>query len=482
MLYIVLTDIYYAIVLIVFFGITIFVHEFCHFMAALYCGLVVDTFSIGFGPAIWKKKIKGIVYKIGWIPFGGYVALPQLDPSGMSTIQGNEKDGNKEPKEAEKENEEEIRDMPPISAWKKILVAVAGPAGNIILAIAFAWIIYLNPNAVTGESMPLVVEVATNSVAFERGLHSGDEIVAVNDESVNTWNEYVIECHLRGGESNGVCLTVKSNENIKKITTPTGKAKNGINHVEGVSIAPPPCQIGRTLPGGSAVKAGIKSGDIVVNFNDMPVDSWEQFVLLVEDSEEKEQPIIVKRKGKLIKLTVKPMYNSQYKKVMIGVAPGGLGVMQWMQYKKPFAQIKYDTKGIVRILRALVSTHKGEAKHAAQALGGPLMIFAVLWMSIKISFLNAIGFIRFLNVNLAILNLLPIPVLDGGHIVFAFIEGVTRKKIHPKILNLLVNIFAALLISAMLILTYRDTIRIFPRISHIFDKEQAVEQGIKPTH
>src|SRR5210317_1991058 len=108
-----------VLVLIVLFGITIFVHELGHFWVALKCGLVVDTFSIGFGPAIWKKKVNGVVYKIGWIPFGGYVALPQLDPSGMSHIQ----DG---------EGEQETRELPPVAPWKRILVSVAGAGGNVI--------------------------------------------------------------------------------------------------------------------------------------------------------------------------------------------------------------------------------------------------------------------------------------------------------------------------------------------------------------
>ena len=80
-----------VIVLVALFGFTIFIHELGHFLVALRCGMVVDTFSIGFGPALWKRKIRGITYKIGWIPVGGYVALPQLDPSGMETIQGKEK-------------------------------------------------------------------------------------------------------------------------------------------------------------------------------------------------------------------------------------------------------------------------------------------------------------------------------------------------------------------------------------------------------
>jgi regulator of sigma E protease len=132
--------------------------------------------------------------------------------------------------------------------------------------------------------------------------------------------------------------------------------------------------------------------------------------------------------------------------------------LPWMRHKNPWAQIKSDATEILRILKALVTPR--ESKQAAAALGGPVMILTFLWLSIKVSIFNAVGFLRFLNVNLAILNMLPIPVLDGGHIVFSIWEGLTRKRVPPKFVNALTNVFATLLIGAFVLITFRDVVRL----------------------
>ena len=123
------------------FGITVFVHEFGHFIVARRCGLVVKTFSIGFGRAVFKWERDGVLYKIGWIPFGGYVALPQLDPEGMEKIQGDETTGA----------------YPDVSPWEKIAVAVSGPLGNIVLAILLALAIWLIPGNDAGTQIRPII-------------------------------------------------------------------------------------------------------------------------------------------------------------------------------------------------------------------------------------------------------------------------------------------------------------------------------------
>ena len=144
---------------------------------------------------------------------------------------------------------------------------------------------------------------------------------------------------------------------------------------------------------------------------------------------------------------------------MVGVQLGGSG-MPWMLYKNPVDQLKYDALAIVRVLKALVTP--AEAKQAAGGLGGPIAIFTMLTLSIKMGLVNTLGLIRFLNINLAVLNLMPIPVLDGGHIVFALWHGITRHKVNVRIQTALINFFAILLIGAMLILSFKDIDRTFP--------------------
>jgi len=439
-----------VVALVLLFGVTIFVHELGHFLVALKCGMQVDTFSLGFGPAIWKKTIRGITYKIAWFPIGGYVALPQLDPSGMDSIQGS---GDGKPGK---------RSLPPIPAWKKILVSFSGAGGNVVFAFILAWIIFLSPEGEVDQpnTGTLIGYVDTNSPAYHQGVRVGDEILSVNGEAVKTWNDFILLCAFGADNAEGIVLALNSENAAKEVTVPTTNTEVDMPMVEGIGRSML-CVVDDVVPGGSAEAAGIEPGDIIKEFNGTKVSGTEHFVNLVKERPDVSTRILIERGGTLREMDVTPRYNEEAGRALVGVSvSSGMqnGAMQWMQYRRPLDQIKGDASGIVRILRALVTPR--EARQAAKGLGGPIMIFTALWMSIKISFLNAIGFIRFLNVNLAILNLLPIPVLDGGHIIFSLWEGITRRKISARLVNALVNVFMVLLLGVFILLSCRDVIRI----------------------
>lgn len=461
-----------VIALALLFSFTIFIHELGHFLVALKCGMVIDVFSIGFGPAIWKKKVNGITYKIGWIPFGGYVALPQLDPSGMSSIQGeDEKGGDKEKKDGP-----EPRNLPDVSPWKKILVSVAGATGNIILAAILAMVIWLSPGAVTYRGGTVVGGVDSDSDSYKAGLRKGDVILAVNHKPVGTWYDVSMESLLHGA-GKAVSVTVLTGETQRDVElTLVEKEGSEIPIFEGVERQPDPCLFASVLPDSPAAEAGLEPGDIVRTFGGTQVDCTDHFIDLVSGRSGDAVAIEVERDGELVEAMVTPKYNEEVERALIGVRPVGM-MVPWMQYKHPVRQVGGDASGIVRLLKALVTPK--EAPKAAKGLGGPVAILATLWLSIKISLFNAIGFLRFLNVNLAILNLLPIPVLDGGHIVFSLWEGVSRRKAHPKLVNGLINVFAILLIGVFVLLTFRDVDRLFPGLKSIFkrgDAETTIEQ------
>jgi len=458
-----------VVVFVLLFGFSIFVHELGHFLMALRCGMVVDTFSLGFGPALWKRKIRGIVYKIAWIPFGGYVALPQLDPTGMATIQGSG-DRDQEPEHGRQKAEdkgqgpegkpaEPARQLPPISAGRKILVSIAGAMGNMVFAILVAWVIYLSPYE-PPKGSPTVGYVKSDSAAHEAGLRAGDRLVAVNGRPVNSWLDFMTESHLGAGAGKSVVKFISNGEE-KTAAIPLVKTDMGVYVIDGIAKVTT-CKLFKVSPNSVAETAGLKAGDAIRTLNGNPVLSTAQFMDLIRSLGDQEVKLTVERGDQTIALSVVPKYDPKEKKAMIGVGPFDVDdIVGWMQYKSPWDQIKYDAMGIVRILQAL-GTPK-ESKQAAEGLGGPVLILLALWASIKISFLNGLGFIRFLNVNLAILNLLPIPVLDGGHVVFSLWEGITRRRVHPRVVNTLVNVFATLLIGAMLILTYRDIVYRLPR-------------------
>ncbi len=433
------------------FSLAIFIHEFGHFLAARWLGLQVDAFAIGFGPALWKRTVKGVEYKIGCIPFGGYVALPQLDPSGMEKVQG-EQHG--------KEKEEE-RHLPDIAAWKRIVVAFSGPLGNVVLAVVLAYVIFLSPGAKTGVVNTRVGAVGENSTAWASGVRPGDRIVSVNGKGVDTWNDLLVEFQL-AGESGEATFGIKSGTAVRDVVL-----SFETNNVFGIRLLADvypeaACVVSVVRPDSPAERCGLLANDVIQAFGAVPVLGSSHFSQLVKKHGGSPVPLTVKRGGALLTLTATPAYSEAAGRFLIGIEPRDdkEHIKAWMMYRSPWQQLKWDAMSVKRVLQALILPEsKGERSAVAKNIGGPAMIVIGLYHTVRGDMLDALGFLRMICVNLAILNLLPLPVLDGGHILFALFEIITRRKPHPKVVSVLVNACAVLLIGLMVLLFYRDIAR-----------------------
>ena len=344
---------------ILLFSFAIFIHEFGHFLAARWRGLRVDAFSIGFGPVLWKRVCNGVEWRISAIPFGGYVAIPDVDPEGTAKVQGT--DGAGSPAAG--------KEATPLDA---MIVALAGPLGNVALAVVIAVFLALTPWARFGEIPAVIGDLPEDSPAREAGMQVGDRVVSVGGVPVRTWTDMQTEVQISGGR-------------------PTA--------------------------------------------------------------------FEVDRGGETVSLTIAPRRHEASGAYLIYAisTTNQARTAAWMPVRNPLGQLKWDVMNIARVLKALVTPK--ESKAAMQSLGGPVMIAQGLYSQVRSDIWDAFGFLRFLCINLAILNLLPIPVLDGSIMLFAFIELVSRRRLDGRFVGALTKLFMYLLIGAMLFLVYRDSMR-----------------------
>lgn len=429
------------------FGFTIFIHELGHFLVARWCGMTVDAFAIGMGPAVWKRKINGVEYKLCLFPIGGYVALPQMGPS----------------EETGKTAEEDDRHLPPAKPIPKILVALAGVTFNMLFAVALAYIIFWESKAIAPEyETSAVGYVETNSVAFASGVRVGDVITAANGEPVKTWEQFIVIAALR----EQVALDLRRGEETLQITLPTEKVTGGRlvpgmyprNNVVVLDL----------LPDSPAGAAGIQPGDHILRLDGNTLFSREQMVDLINASAGRPVVLDIDRKGESLSITVTPEYNEEHQRAMIGIA------FRTDEVKKPWDQIQSHATLIFRILKALVTP--SESRAAAEAIGGPVAIIDIFLKFAAMGLMQALWFACLLNVNLAVMNLLPLPVLDGGHIMFALWELITRRPVPHKVVTFLWKVSALLLLGVFLLLTYRDFARIFGGSKKPAAAPEAIEQ------
>ena len=352
---------------ILLFSFAIFIHEFGHFLAAKLLGFRVDTFSIGFGPALWKKTWKGVEYRISAIPFGGYVALPQLDPAGTAGVQGSQTEGEVE------DEEPDDAPIPTMANWKKIVVAFAGPFGNLVLAVVLAFALSAVPSARFGKLSAEIGEVVKGGPAEKGGMQAGDRVLSVNGNAVKTWPDLLTEVQIVGEKQAAEFVVDRGGTNVVLSITPQRDEVTGGCLIMAYSTT-------------NSVKAAA-----------------------------------------------------------------------WMPDRSPWQQLAWDAGSMGRVLKALVTPR--ESKAAAKSLGGPVMIAEGLYHQVRRDGWDAIGFLRFLNVNLAVLNLLPIPVLDGGLIFFSLIALIFRRPVPRKIVDGLSMVFMYLFLALMITLVWRDVAR-----------------------
>ena len=445
----ILRAIFVCLEVVILFNVLIFVHELGHFLAARWRGLKVERFAIWFGKPIWSRNLGGVEYALGWIPAGGYVSLPQMAP--MDAIEGSTSDVNAAP-------------LPAISAMDKIIVAFAGPLFSFMLAFAFAFIVWgIGRPVGESEATTVVGNVYKGGPAEKAGLKPGDRILEVDNKPVTKFG---------GGTGSSIVWRVVRSEGD---TIPVKFERDGA--IQTVQVEPvrlptkawqrkslrqmqlEPAQtpvIATVYTNSPAYAAGLKPLDQIVEVNGRKMVHFVQVGEAIAESGSQPVDLKVRRGEQEFRITVtpeKPLVPTDGKP-MLGIKWADGGRMT-LAYPGPVEQIRSSMTAMVDTIDAVISR---KSNIGVQQLGGAVKILNTYYLLFQTEqgWRLALWFSVLMNVNLAILNLLPFPILDGGHIVLAIIEGIRRRPVSIKILQHLQSACAMLLIGFMLFLTFFD--------------------------
>jgi regulator of sigma E protease len=441
------------IVVLLIFNLIIFVHELGHFWAAKWRGLKIDRFQIWFGKPIWSKTINGVQYGLGWIPAGGFVALPQMAP--MEAIEG----GNLE-----------REPLPPITPLDKIIVAFAGPLFSFLLAFTAAIGVATFGKPADIVPTTTVGWVEPGSPGENAGIQRGDKITAINGVPVSVWEGTLDSIQLNIVTSRGTHIEftvdrpgqgVKTLHSTFEIPETQWWERRAVRKVgiEPMGIGPVTVAgfYGKNPP---AQLAGLKEGDVVKSLNGVPVVSDMQVIHTLGKNGEKPVEIGYERDGTAGTVTVTPAFPvnpvDDPPRAMIGAQFNEEIEVNREIIKPSIGKQINDTVKMMWI--TIVSVVSPDSSIGVQHLSGPIGIGKLQYFQLQMDYplLRIMAFLVLLNINLAILNLLPFPVLDGGHIVLATMEWIAKRPVRVKLLEVIQMGFVFLLFGVMLYVSSKD--------------------------
>jgi len=429
------------------FNLLIFVHELGHFLAARWRGLQVDRFAIWFGAPIWKRKIGGVEYALGSIPAGGYVSLPQM--ASMEAIEGKSENAGKP--------------LPQISALDKIIVAFAGPLFSFLLALAFAMLVAVVGRPVgEAETTTTIGYVEKDGPADKAGLRPGDRILEVDGLPVTKFGGMGDSVTWRVVRSTGDRVQVKVEREGKILEFSAAPTKDQTKFwqrpsLRQIKIGPAiSCLVAEVMPNSPALAAGLRKGDQITEINGNSVHHIAALSEYVEQHPGERLTLKVVRQGASSEISLVPErpLSPPGDKPRMGVMWEANGKTS-LAYPGALLQVTASVNTMIETFSALFTRH---SDIKAQHLGGAVKIMSVYYRLFNSDqgWRLALWFSVLMNVNLAVLNLLPLPVLDGGHIVLAVVEGVRRRPINLRFINGLTTTFAVVIIGFMLYLAFFD--------------------------
>lgn len=439
---------------VVTISILVFVHEFGHFIAAKICKMRTDVFAIGFGKRLFGwNKIKGFTfgalpkdydgegttdYRLSILPLGGYVKIAGMVDESFDT-----EFANKEPQPYE------FRAKPTL---QKLFVISAGVLMNLILTIVIFWgIIYFNGkvNIITTT----ISHVEESDFAKKAGFNNKDQILSINGTKVNDWEGVILALGINAPKE--IETVVLRNGQEVKLNFSGNLVSEGAT--KGVLLNPSirPL-VSEVLSNSPAEEGGLKKGDLVLTMNKQEVESSKEAIKLIEENKSKKIDFVVQRGKEVVSLEVTPSSNGK-----IGVSLGH-GPIDYKKFGvlgslgQSFVKIKETTVTTLTALKEVI-TGKTDFK---KSFGGPIQIAQFAKSAADSGGFAFFDFLALLSLSLAILNILPFPVLDGGHIVIILLEGIFRREIPLKIKIAIQNVGFVLILILMAFIIYGDILKL----------------------
>ena len=444
---------------IIAIGVLVTIHEFGHYWVAKKMGVKVLRFSIGFGKPLWKK-VAGpdkTEYVLAALPLGGYVKM--LD----------EREGNVEATELDRAFNRK-------SVWARIAIVIAGPLANLILAVLVYWLVFIV--GITGIA-PIVGDPLKDSPAALAGFQSEDKIVEVNGKATPTWNTVYVGL-LDGIVSGGGEIDIKvDTADGTQATRKLMLAKELLNQDGdvvgsiGLSRWWPDVDpvIGGVVPGGAAEGAGLKVGDAVLSSDGTTVDTWRQLVEIIRASANKTLNLVVLRDNSEIELQLTPALREtpQGNIGFIGAreTQSQAVIDEKLRTVERYSPLTALSMGFSRTgemisvsIKMIGKLLTGQAS-LKNTVSGPISIAQFAGQSVSVGIDHYLSFIALVSISLGIFNLFPVPMLDGGHLLYYAIEVVTGKQVSERIQIIGQQIGIALLGTLMIFVFYQDILRLF---------------------
>ncbi len=427
-------------------GIVIFFHELGHFLAAKWRGVTVLKFSMGMGPELVGFNAGGTRYCIAWIPLGGFVQMAGDQPTEDGRIPAG--------------GQEQFL----THHWfGRILIALAGPAANLVTA----WLVLVIVLS-TGFKQPDAVNVLgplePGSAGYARGLREGDRIVAVGATPIRTWHDLELAAAARDTNASLAFSLVRDGRGAA-VTVPAAAARAVLGSLEPPRI---PAMVGMVRSGLPAYRAGVREGDRIVAVAGQRVSSFDQIGGLLRPRTDQDVPLTIERDGRLVMIVVRPLSQSGgggHQDGIIGIEPPrGLSWTQRLPFRRAVLEAFPATGSLVQQVYAGMWLSISRPIYYREYVGGPIFIGQMARDAARHGVDEFLNFLAMINIAIMAFNLLPVPLLDGGHILLALIEAFRRRALTARMYLNFQKVGLVLVGTLFVFIISKDIVRPFQRM------------------